>query len=32
MTTTSLGEADLGALWEARHHAFYALKALYPGE
>lgn len=23
---------ELEALWRARHHAFYALKALYPGE
>lgn len=24
------GAAERAALWEARHHAFYALKALYP--
>ncbi|GHG32108.1 2-hydroxy-acid oxidase [Deinococcus indicus] len=26
------GAAELEGLWEARHRAFYALKALYPGE
>ena len=26
------GAAELEGLWEARHQAFYALRALYPGE